>query len=191
MGQSNWYSRTAVASVGLTLLGCAARGPAPTASQREPQPAPPKLTLTWVLSTPISESDGGPARRVELVARSEHTIHRVDLGTHSGVLVPSEQSLCNPSLKGDSRVSVLIFATMGPETLTVTRIQASELEVTFHVEADDEPAKLDGTLATLSIPARATIEEAILEMTGVASSRPVDCRGAPYEPTLEGSGAVD
>jgi hypothetical protein len=80
---------------------------------------------------------------------------------------------------------------MGPETLTVTRIQASELEVTFHVEADDEPAKLDGTLATLSIPARATIEEAILEMTGVASSRPVDCRGATYEPTLEGSGAVD
>jgi hypothetical protein len=94
------------------------------------------------------------------------------LGPQDGYLIPSEQSVCNPSLKNAEQVSVIRFYTMGPTAIVARRVQPTVLEISFTREADDEPAKTHGTLATLAIPADARIIDEVFE-----AEVPLDCSG--------------
>ena len=137
-----------------------------------------ELELTWVVHPAVSESDGGPRRNLEIVARIGGAVHRVALGAHDGVLVPSEQSACDPSLKNAAEVSLIRFETMGPETIVARRVRPTLLEISFTVEADDEPAKTHGTLGTIPIPGDARVVDAVSEIVDGGEERPIDCSSA-------------
>jgi hypothetical protein len=137
-----------------------------------------ELELTWALSPTLSESDGGPRRNLEIIARIGDAVHRVTLGPHDGVLLPFEQSACNPSLKNATEVSLIRLETMGPETIVARRVRPTLLEISFTVEADDEPAKTHGTLGTIPIPADARVVDAISEIVDGGEERPIECPSA-------------
>ncbi len=174
------------------LVRVAASGPPSAATDRAAPPtasAPwypsgrnQELTLTWAVYPIISESDGGPRRNLEVIARIGGAVQRVALGPHDGILLASEQSTCNPSLKKANEVSVIKFATMGPETIVARRVRPTLLEISFAREADDEPAKTHGTLATVAIPADARVVDAISEIDGEGQERAIDCSSKAEEP---------
>ena len=160
----------AIAALSLVLPACG-HGWYPRGHNQE-------LELTWAVHPAVSESDGGPRRDLEIIARIGGAVHRVALGPHDGVLLPSEQSACNPSLKNATEVSLIRFETMGPETIVVRRVLPTLLEISFTVEADDEPAKTHGTLGTIQIPEGARVVDAISEIVDGDKERPIDCSSA-------------
>jgi hypothetical protein len=97
------------------------------------------------------------------------------LGPQDGVLVPTEQSACSPSLKNAREVSVIRFYTMGPKTIVARRVQPTLLEISFTVEADDEPAKTHGTLGKIPIPADVRVVDAISEVDAGGKGKRFDC----------------
>jgi hypothetical protein len=149
--------------------------PATTATFWYPAGTNQELKLIWVIQPAIDESEGGPRRPLEIIAQIGQAVHRVTLGPHDGVLIPSEQSFCNPSLKNATDVSLINFYTMGPETIVARRTQPTRLEILFTVEADDEPAKTHGTLATIPIPADAHIVDTIAKIVDGGREVPIDC----------------
>jgi hypothetical protein len=138
-----------------------------------------ELKLTWAVYPKTGESEGGPIRNLEVVARIGHAVKRVKLGPHDGYLIASQQSVCNPSLKNATVVSVINFYTMGPEIIFARRVQATLLEIAFTREVDDEPAKTHGTIATIPIPADARIVDAISDIRGAGKEGPFDCSASP------------
>jgi len=141
-------------------------GAAPAARPHAVESATRNVELTWVVhpSRGGEASEGGPKREVEIVTRIGDAAERVSLGAHAGDLLPADQSPCDASLRDESRVSVLRFHGMGPKTLVARRVQPTRIEVTFKVDADDEPAKVAGTLATITVPADARIVDGIREI---------------------------
>jgi hypothetical protein len=144
------------------------------------------LKLTWAVYPSTGEGEAGPSRMIELVARIGNATKRLKLGTHTGYLTPSEQSLCTPSLRRGDVVSQLALNTMGPKTLFAKRTAPDKLEIGFHVDADPEER---GVLGTLAIPADAVISEAISDIRGPQDEAPFDCKGnasdgRPKEPRL-------
>ena len=147
--------------------------------------------MSWVVHPMASESEGGPRRNIEITARIEGATYRAALGAHDGVLFAEEQSARNPSLRTANQLSVIHFVTMGPETIVARRTQPTLLEIVFTVEADDEPAKLHGTLATIPIPADAHVVDAIYAIGAGGEKRAIDCsskKEEPWGPKSNGTG---
>lgn len=186
---------TLLVSTLLVMVGCSPSEPAPAAaspktasapaptsatptpqSEEHPSATKQELSLTWVLGpTKDSGSEAGPERTVDVVVRVGESVKRVSLGAQQGELVPSQQSVCDASLKKSPDVSILHFYTMGPKTLTARRVRPESLEIIFDVAADDEPAKTHGTLATIPIPHDARIVEAVLDESSPGAGAAFDC----------------
>ncbi len=147
-----------------------------------------ELKLTWTVHPVQDDStDAGPKRDLELALRIGDAVKRVKLGPQFGALAPSEQSVCNASLKSATQVSVIHFHTMGPKTVSARRVQPGMLEISWNVEADDSPDKLHGTYATIPIPTDARIVDAIQDIRAAGKDEPFDCRkyrdAAPHPKT--------
>lgn len=135
-----------------------------------------ELKLTWAVYPSQGEaSEAGPKRNLEIVARIGEAVKRVMLGPQFGTLAPSEQSVCNASLKSATDVSVIRFHTMGPKTFVARRTEPTVLEISWNVDADDSPEKTRGTSATIPIPADARIVDAIQDIRGQGNEAPFDC----------------
>ena len=172
-------------------VGAAASSAPVATSGAAPVPAPSAwyppgqgqhLELIWTLHSSIYETDGGPNRNLELVARVGSAVHRVALGVHGGSLFAAEQGACVPSLKSADQVSMIHFVTMAPETIVARRVGASLLEIHFDRDADDEPAKTHGRLATIGIPADARISDSIVMKGANGEERVIDCSSKAEEP---------
>lgn len=144
-------------------------------AHKPPVPAVPVASLTWTFSHVLGESDGGPERDLDVVLRVGDSVRRVSLGRQHGTLVPSEQSVCDPALKVAGVDSVVKLHTMGPKTLVARRVAPALLEISFTVDADDEPSKTHGVLATIPIPAEARIVEQVREVLEGGQEAPLAC----------------
>jgi hypothetical protein len=181
---------TPVLATGL-LTACAHRAPLgeglaatvsvpPATSAQVSEPPDPATTdsvvsLTWQFSRTLGESDGGPERELDVVVRVGERLRRVKLNRHHGTLVPSEQSVCDPTLKSASIVSVIKLHTMGGETIVARRVTPDVLEISFTVDADDEPSKTQGVLARIAIPVRARVVDQVREVREDGTESPLDC----------------
>jgi hypothetical protein len=99
----------------------------------------------------------------------------VRLNRHHGTLVPSQQSVCDPALKNRSVVSTIQLNTMGIETIVARRVEPTALEISFSVEADDEPSKTHGVLARIAVPAQARVIDQVIEVREDGTEAPLDC----------------
>lgn len=171
--------RTGASNLPVATSGAA---PVPAPSAWYPPGQGQHLELIWTLHSSIYETDGGPNRNLELVVRVGGAVHCVALGVHGGSLFAAEQSACDPSLKSGDQVSVIHFVTMGPETIVARRVRASLLEIYFDRDADDEPAKTHGLLATIGVPADARFSDSIAMIGENGEERVIDCSSRAEEP---------
>jgi len=75
----------------------------------------------------------------------------------------------------------------GSGSVTASRTRPTLLEISFNVEADDEPAKLHGTLATIPIPADARVVDAICAIGSGGEKQAIDCSSKAEEPWAQKS----
>jgi hypothetical protein len=153
--------------------------PSATSARLSDPPYPvttdPVVSLTWQFSRTLGESDGGPERDLDVVVHVGGSVRRVRLNRHRGTLVPSQQSVCDGTLKDARIVSRIELNTMGPETIVARRVAPTVLEISFTVDADDEPAKTHGVLARIAIPAEARVIDQVREVREDGTEAPLDC----------------
>lgn len=171
------FMKLAIAIAACLLTACSHEAP----RSATPATSAPVASLTWTFSRSLGESDGGPERDLDVVLRVGDSVHSVRLGRQHGTLVPSEQSVCDPALKGAGVVSVLALHTMGPKTIVARRVAPALLEISFTVDADDEPAKTHGVLATIHVPAEARVIEQVREVHEDGREAPLACTCEPRD----------
>lgn len=166
----------AASSTANGTTGAAADASAPDSDARWYPPGDnQELKLTWAIYPTTANDDlRGPKRMIEIIARVGSATKRLKLGTFHGLLSPSNQSLCAPSLKKGEVVSQIGLTTTGPRTLYAKRIAPDKLEISFHVDADPEE---NGVLGTIPVPAGASITEAISDIRSSTQEAPFDCKG--------------
>lgn len=166
----------AASSTANGTTGSAAEAGAPDSDARwYPSGDNQELRLTWAIYPATANEDlRGPKRMIEIIARVGSATKRLKLGTYNGILSPSNQSLCTPSLKKGDVVSQIGLTTTGPRTLYAKRTAPDKLEISFHVDADPEE---NGVLGTIPIPAGASITEAISDIRSSTQEAPFDCKG--------------
>lgn len=155
--------------------------PPPSGKVASEPPLPPptasaSATLTWSFGPILSDSEAGPQRAIVILFAASGNVRRFVLGRRQGVLVPSDQSVClPPSAKKGDVVSFVELNTMGETHLVARRVAPELIEVTFDVDADDEPAKLHGVLARIPVPAGLPIVDQVRVVREDGSVGPLDC----------------
>jgi hypothetical protein len=175
--RTSWAGRAAPAALAALFLGCKTEAPPRAAAPPAPSSAPRAASLTWWFSPPLGDpdSEAGPEREIVVLFSAGAEVRRIALGRRQGALVPADQSVCRPDAKTGDVVSSVTLETMGVTHLLARRVAPGAIEISFTVEADDEPAKTHGTLARIAVPPGLAVVDHVLVARDNGTQRVLDC----------------